>query len=335
MLFKNTTIQSSTSTKSKNSSQHLELGKEIFEEEVKAISKVADQLGEEFNSAIELILKMKGKLVLCGIGKSAHIASKITATLNSTGTNAQFLHASEATHGDLGLVDSKDVALVLSKSGNTPEIKYLVSILKERCHSLIAITGNRESFLGKSADIILDVGIDKEAGPLGLAPTSSTTTQLIMGDAIAMTLMKAKDFGSDDFARFHPGGSLGKKLLLKVKDLIDNLQPSVQLDSTLQEIIISLSSGKHGITVVFDGNDLKGVITDGDLRRALEVNSDPMNISALDLMATNPKTISPNVLAKDALQVLRKYKIGQLVVFNGDKYLGILDIHDLLNLGLE
>lgn len=313
----------------------LDTAKHSISQQIDALQIINQKLGKDFVSGVEMIANSKGKLILVGIGKSAHICNKIVATLNSTGTRAQFLHASEAIHGDLGLIEKKDICLVLSKSGNTPEILSLLPSLKILSSGIISITSNVKSVLAENSDFVWDVSIEKEACPNNLAPTTSTTAQLVMGDAMAIVLMGLKNFGSNDFAVFHPGGALGKKLLLKVEDVISEEKPSVELEDKIQEVIISLSNGKHGITPVFDGNRIVGVITDGDLRRALNVHSEFLSLTAKDMMSSKPKKIQKSILAKDALAILRENQIGQLIVEDENEYCGILNLYDLLNLGLE
>lgn len=310
----------------------------VFQDEINELVQIAQKIGDEFAQAINLISNSKGKVVVVGIGKSAHIATKMVATFNSTGTPSQFLHAAEAIHGDLGLLRSEDVVICVSKSGNSQEIKDIAPILKRNASALIAITGNPESDLAKHADVVLNVTINREACPNNLAPTSSTTAQLVMGDALAVTLMKLKHFGSEDFAKFHPGGALGKRLLWSVEDVMESYQrPEVFLDSTVFEVIDSISSGKNGITVVIDNqNKIQGVITDGDLRRMMQKHKDIRGLQAKDMLTTNPKTIYKDEMAIDAFNKLRDYDIGQLVVLDKENsYFGILDLHALMKHGIE
>ena len=249
----------------------IKIAKTVFQDEISELSQIAHKINNSFVNAIELLSRTEGKIVIVGIGKSAHIANKIVATFNSTGTPSQFLHASEAIHGDLGLLDPKDVVICLSKSGNSQEIVDLAPILKKNASALIGITGNMDSELAKVADVVLNITITKEACPNNLAPTSSTTAQLVMGDALAVVLMKVRNFTADDFAKFHPGGALGKRLLWSVKDVMDTFQrPFVKPSSTIYEVIDSLTSGRNGITVVMDRDEILGVITDGDLRRMFQ-----------------------------------------------------------------
>lgn len=315
----------------------IETAKQVFRDEIKELSNIEQRLDDSFALVVKALLETKGKVVVVGIGKSAHIAAKMVATFNSTGTPSQFLHAAEAIHGDLGLLGKEDVVICASKSGNSQEISHLAPILKKESACLIAMTGNPGSDLAKAADIILDINVGKEASPNDLAPTSSTTAQLVMGDALAVALMKIKGFGPADFAQFHPGGALGKRLLWSVEDVMTFYQrPCVSLESGMLEIIDSITSGKNGITVVLDGEEIKGVITDGDLRRTLQKHSDFLSLKAADILSPHPKMISKNEKAIDAFHRLRDYNIGQLVVVDREgKYFGILDLHVLMNHGIE
>ena len=294
-------------------------------------------LSDDFVKAVQLIYKCGGRLVISGIGKSAIIAQKMVATFNSTGTPSLYMHAADAIHGDLGMVQKDDVVMVISKSGNSPEIKVLVPLIKNFGNALIGLVGNLESYLALQADIIINSTVSEEACPNNLAPTSSTTAQLVMGDALAVCLMELKGFTGADFAKFHPGGLLGKKLYLRVMDLyIQNQQPAVGPATSLRETIVSISGSRLGMTVVVDGTnkEILGVITDGDLRRMLEKNSSLEGITAKDIMTVNPRTILPDALAVEALDVLRKFDITQLVVANQKQYLGVLHLHDLVREGL-
>lgn len=315
----------------------LTFGRNVIENEIIEIQRLIGSLDEKFVEVTEIIKNCSGKIVVIGVGKNAPIAQKMVATLNSTGTVAQFLHAGEALHGDVGLIQPKDVSLILSKSGNTSEIKSAFPSIKEFSSKTIAICGNMESYLAQHADIVLDTTILHEAGPEDLAPTSSTTVQLVLCDAIAMTLKKMKNFKSEDFGRFHPGGSLGKQLLLKVEDMLDATQkPEVDINAPIQAVIQSLSSGRFGITVVKEDGMIKGVITDGDLRRMLENYSDFSKISAKDIATFNPKTIHKSTLARKALRLINEFKIGQLIVVGDENdYLGIVDFHGLTNEGIR
>ena len=315
----------------------IEIAQNVFLEEIQELQAISSRLNDSFIDAVQAIYNAKGKLVIVGVGKSAHIANKIVATLNSTGTPSQFLHASEAIHGDLGLLQKEDVVICISKSGNTPEITYLAPILKQYSSCLIGLTANLKSELAKNSDIVLDVNVTKEACPVNLAPTSSTTAQLVMGDALAVTLMKMRQFKSEDFAKYHPGGALGKRLLWTVENIVDpNKRPAVNPNSPIVDVINSLTSGKHGITVVLDEDKIVGVVTDGDLRRMLLNHQDFNNLVAKDIATMSPKTINKNEKAREALNILRQNSIGQLVVVDDENtYFGILDIHSILNEGIE
>ena len=315
----------------------IQIAQEVFQEEIQELGAIASRISESFVDAVNTIYNTKGKLVVVGVGKSAHIANKIVATLNSTGTPSQFLHATEAIHGDLGLVRPEDVVICISKSGNTPEITYLAPILKQYAAVLIGLTSNLKSELAKNSDIVLDVNVTKEACPVNLAPTTSTTAQLVMGDALAVALMKMRAFTQNDFAKYHPGGALGKRLLWTVENIVDpERKPFVHPDSSISEVINSLTSGRHGITVMIDENKIIGVITDGDLRRMLLNNETFHHLTAKDIASMNPKTINKAEKAREALAILRHNSIGQLVVVDEENhYFGILDIHSILNEGIE
>ena len=315
----------------------IQIAQEVFQEEIQELGAIASRISESFVDAVNAIYNTKGKLVVVGVGKSAHIANKIVATLNSTGTPSQWLHATEAIHGDLGLVRPEDVVICISKSGNTPEITYLAPILKQYAAVLIGLTSNLKSELAKNSDIVLDVNVTKEACPVNLAPTTSTTAQLVMGDALAVALMKMRAFTQNDFAKYHPGGALGKRLLWTVENIVDpERKPFVHPDSSISEVINSLTSGRHGITVMIDENKIIGVITDGDLRRMLLNNETFHHLTAKDIASMNPKTINKAEKAREALAILRHNSIGQLVVVDEENhYFGILDIHSILNEGIE
>ena len=304
--------------------------------EAGAITGLAQYINEDFEKAVRVITDCKGRVVISGMGKSAVIAQKIVATLNSTGTPSIFMHAGDAIHGDLGMVLQDDIVIIISKSGESPEIKVLIPLIKNFGNTIIAIVGNIESFLAKQSNIVLNTTVSQEACPNNLAPTSSTTAQLVMGDALAMCLMEIRGFRSDDFAKFHPGGALGKKLYLRVSDLyIHNEKPRVLVSQTLKEAIMEMTKKRLGITVVVDKEDnLKGIITDGDLRRMLEKSVAIDSIVAGDIMTKNPKTIEPDMMAIDALDILRKNEISQLVVAENGKYIGIIHLHDLVREGL-
>lgn len=319
-----------------NTQDIIKLGKQTFYNEAKALESIAEQLSDDFAQVVTKIKNGKGKVVVGGIGKSAHIANKIVATLNSTGTFSQFLHAAEAIHGDLGLIQTNDVVIVLSKSGNTPEIKNLVTLLKSYEITLVGITSHKESFLAKQSDYLLHVPIKKEAGPNNLAPTTSTTAQLAMGDALAVALMHVNHFSDADFARSHPGGSLGKRLYWKVVDLVDKDQkPLVNIHDNIREAIVAISKSRNGITAVEDEGKLVGVITDGDLRRMLFNEVDFTVTKVSEIMSEKPKTIQEEALATQALEMIELYKIGQLLVVDSNQtYVGILDFQDLLKEGI-
>jgi arabinose-5-phosphate isomerase len=312
-----------------------EAGLRTIRLEAEAISGLQNLVDDEFERAIQTISSSTGRLVVSGIGKSAIIAQKIVATLNSTGTPSIFLHAADAIHGDLGMVQQQDVVMIISKSGESPEIKVLIPLVKNFGNVLIGMVGNLSSLLARQSDIVLNTTVDQEACPNNLAPTSSTTAQLVMGDAMAVVLMEMRGFGSDDFAKFHPGGILGKKLYLRVVDLyIHNEKPSVNADETLKNVIVEISRNRLGATAVTADGRLLGVITDGDLRRMLEKNEPLDKVTAKDIMSTRPKTISPDALAVDALDMMRRFDITQLVVAADGVYLGIIHLHDLVREGL-
>lgn len=303
--------------------------------ESESIAKLVSFLDDNFVKTVEIIHSSTGRLVVTGIGKSAIIAQKIVATLNSTGTPSLFLHASEAIHGDLGMVQPGDVVICISKSGNSPEIKVLVPLLKRFGNKLIAITGNNTSFLGKEADYVLNTYVEAEACPINLAPTNSTTAQLVMGDAIAVCLMEMKDFTAEDFAKYHPGGALGKKLLLRVADMLDTThRPTVTPDSNIKTVIFEISEKRLGVTAVVDDNKVIGIITDGDIRRMLSKTENISGLTAQDIMTVNPKTIKSTELVSDALNVLEDFSITQLVVVDNGDYKGVLHLHDILKEGI-
>ncbi len=307
-----------------------------IELEAQSISGLAPFINQDFEKAVQAIAGCKGRVVVSGIGKSAVIAQKIVATFNSTGTPSIFMHAADAIHGDLGIVQQEDVVIIISKSGEGPELKVLVPLIKNFGNTIIGMMGNVGSFLSLKADIILNTTVEQEACPNNLAPTTSTTAQLVMGDALAVCLMELKGFQSGDFAKFHPGGTLGKKLYLRVADLYaNNEKPKVQSDQVLKEVIVEMTSKRLGITAVVDrDNNLMGIITDGDLRRMLEKNAAIDKVKAVDIMTKDPKTIGPDELAVDALDMLRKNGISQLAVTENKKYLGIIHLHDLIREGL-
>ena len=303
--------------------------------ESEAILKLIDFINDDFVEAINTVLESHGRVIVTGIGKSAIIAQKIVATFNSTGTPAVFMHAADAVHGDLGMIQKDDVVLCLSKSGNTPEIKLLAPLLKLSGNKLVAMLGNVESDLAKQADLILNTSVEKEACPHNLAPTTSTTAQLAMGDALAICLLQARKFQSSDFAKYHPGGSLGKRLYLKAGDLAaKNEKPSISPDAPVKDIIIEISKNRLGAVVVTDGDKILGVITDGDIRRMLENHTNLENIKASHLMSTNPKKIDADELALLALEIIKKNNITQILVTKQDRYFGLVHLHDLLQEGI-
>jgi len=313
----------------------IQLASQIIENESNAIISLKAKLDDDFAEVVALALENKGNLVFSGIGKSALIAQKIVATMNSTGTTAVFMHAADAIHGDLGIVREGDVVVILSKSGETPEIKMLVPLIKLRGNRIVAMVGNRQSYLASQADFILDVTVDEEAIPGSLAPTSSTTAQLVMGDALALILMRCRGFSTDDFAKFHPGGALGKQLYLRVKDLyIRNERPEVGPDDNLTRVIIEMTHKRLGATVVMKDGQLLGIITDGDLRRMLMKYPNIEQVKAEQIMTSNPKTIDEDALVVDALHKMRENSITQLPVVHEGKYLGIIHLHDILKEGI-
>ena len=313
----------------------IQLASQIIENESNAIISLKAKLDDDFAEVVALALENKGNLVFSGIGKSALIAQKIVATMNSTGTTAVFMHAADAIHGDLGIVREGDVVVILSKSGETPEIKMLVPLIKLRGNRIVAMVGNRQSYLASQADFILDVTVDEEAIPGSLAPTSSTTAQLVMGDALALILMRCRGFSTDDFAKFHPGGALGKQLYLRVKDLyIRNERPEVGPDDNLTRVIIEMTHKRLGATVVMKDGQLLGIITDGDLRRMLMKYPNIEQVKAEQIMTSNPKTIDEVALVVDALHKMRENSITQLPVVHEGKYLGIIHLHDILKEGI-
>ena len=314
----------------------LQIAKQTIIEESKAIANLINFLNTDFENAVKFILNSKGRVIVTGIGKSANIATKIVATFNSTGTPAIFMHAADAIHGDLGNILKDDTVICISKSGNTPEIKVLVPLIKNSNNKIIAITGNVKSFLGETADFVLNTYVEKEACPNNLAPTTSTTAQLVMGDALAVALLELREFTSNDFAKYHPGGALGKKLYLRVSNLVeDNLIPKVTLKTSVIDTIIEISEKRFGAVAVVNNNKVIGIITDGDIRRMLSNNPNFTNLNAEDIMSKNPKTIDYNSMAVDALDLMENNNISQLIVTqkNGD-YVGMIHLHELLKEGI-
>ncbi len=315
--------------------QIISVAKKTIETESKAISNLANLVNEEFAAAVEYIFNSKGRVIITGIGKSAIIATKIVATLNSTGTPSIFMHAADAIHGDLGTIQENDTVICISKSGNTPEIKVLVPLIKTRGNKIIAITSNSDSFLKLQADYVLNAYIEKEACPFNLAPTTSTTAQLVIGDALAMCLLDMQEFSSKDFAKFHPGGSLGKKLYLRVSDLTSlNEKPQVHPDTDVKNVIMEITHKLLGVTAVVEENKIVGIITDGDLRRMLTKTDNFKGLTARDIMTENPKKISNNAMAVEAIDIMDKYGITQLLCEDNDRYCGIIHIHNLTKEGI-
>lgn len=313
----------------------IESAKETILIEADAIAKLADLVDIEFENAVRTILDSKGRVIVTGIGKSANIATKIVATLNSTGTPAVFMHAADAIHGDLGNIQQSDVVICISKSGNTPEIKVLLPLIKSSGNKIIAITGNPESFLGKHADHVLNSYVEKEACPNNLAPTTSTTAQLVIGDALAVCLLNMKDFTSRDFAKYHPGGTLGKKLYLRVNDLVSNNEvPKVSPDASIKDVIVEISEKRLGTTAVVEDGRLTGIITDGDIRRMLENNLDIKSLTASDVMSADPIQVESDTMAVKALDIMENNNITQILVTDKGKYVGVVHFHDLLKEGI-
>ncbi|MDR2271498.1 MAG: KpsF/GutQ family sugar-phosphate isomerase [Sphingobacterium sp.] len=319
----------------KNNYEIKNIAIQAIQEEAKAVAALAQYIDDDFVTVINKILHLPGRVIVTGIGKSAIIAQKIVATLNSTGTPSIFMHAADAIHGDLGIIQQYDLIIAISKSGNTPEIKVLVPFLKQTKNTLVALVGNTASYLAKNADHILNTTVEKEACPNNLAPTSSTTAQLAMGDALAVVLQECRDFTDQDFAKYHPGGALGKKLYLKVGDLSDqNGKPSVQLDANIKDIIITITQFRLGAVAVLKDTQILGIITDGDIRRMLEKHTDLSTISAADIMGKSPKLIDKNELAASALHIMRENNITQLLVSDRGAYDGVIHIQDLLKEGI-
>jgi len=313
-----------------------ELAIKTIEAESEAIKKIALLIDDDFEKVIELIFSGKGRVIATGIGKSAIIAQKLVATLNSTGTPAVFMHAADAIHGDLGIILTDDVVICISKSGDTPEIKVLIPIINNRGNKIVAIVSNVNSFLARNADFVLKATVDEEACPNNLAPTSSTTAQLVLCDALAVCLLYKHGFTKEDFAKFHPGGTLGKKLYMRVKDIYKyDEPPKVKQNDNLKSIIFEISSKRMGAAVVIDEKDnVLGIITDGDLRRMLEKPFDFNKVTAKDIMTKSPKYVSVDEMAINAFYLMEKHKITQLIVCKDNKYKGILHIHDILHEGI-
>jgi len=304
-------------------------------EEAIAIEGLKNSINDDFVKCVELILQSSGRVVVTGIGKSANIAGKIVSTLNSTGTQSVFMHAADAVHGDLGMIRQEDIIICLSKSGNTPEIKVLVPLLKLLGNKLVAMVGNTGSYLALQSDLILNTSVPREACPNNLAPTSSTTAQLVMGDALAVALLECRGFTSSDFARYHPGGALGKRLYLRVADLyIHNEKPVVSAGAGIREIIIEISSKRLGCTAVVENGILAGIITDGDLRRMLQGSTDVADLKATDILSANPYTVTSETMVSDALDLMRTRNITQLLVVDEGVFLGVIHLHDILKEGI-
>lgn len=319
----------------KDKSEILELAKKALMLEIEGIKRVSEYLNDDFVQVVQLILQLKGRVIVTGIGKSAIIAQKIVATFNSTGTPAVFMHAADAIHGDLGIIQSDDVVICISKSGNTPEIKVLTPLLKQAGHQLIGMVGDPDSFLAKQADLILNTSNAQEACPHNLAPTTSTTAQLALGDALAVCLLECREFSSADFARYHPGGSLGKRLYLKVGDLAaQNEKPQVNRTTSVKEVIIEITKNRLGAVAVVESGTIIGIITDGDIRRMLEKEQLTADLKAEDIMGKSPKVILAAELAVNALQIMRDYNISQLLVADDQQYAGVIHLHDLLKEGI-
>jgi|TARA_R110002020_G_scaffold82497_3_gene204275 arabinose-5-phosphate isomerase len=313
----------------------LSVAKDTILNEAKAVAHLESLLDDSFSNAVECIYNSKGRVIITGIGKSAIIATKIVATLNSTGTPAIFMHAADAIHGDLGTILEDDVVICISKSGNTPEIKVLVPLIKNFNNKLIAITGNKDSFLGQQADYVLNAFVEKEACPNNLAPTTSTTAQLVIGDALAVCLLDLRGFSSKDFAKYHPGGALGKKLYLRVSDITKaNQKPEVSLTTDIKKVIVEISEKMLGVTAVTKDNKIVGIITDGDLRRMLAKTDNFEALTAQDIMSESPKTIDNDAMAVDAMDVLETNGISQLLAEENGTYSGVVHLHNLIREGI-
>jgi arabinose-5-phosphate isomerase len=319
----------------KSTEEIKEIALRTIQAETEAINGLQHAVNDDFVKVVELILANKGRVIITGIGKSAIIAGKIVSTLNSTGTPSVFMHAADAIHGDLGIIQEHDLVICLSKSGETPEIKVLIPLLRQLGNTLVAVVGNSQSYLAKAADYILDASVPKEACPYNLAPTASTTAQLVLGDALAIALLECRGFTPGDFARLHPGGALGKKLYLRVSDLfINNEVPKVEPDSDIRQVILEISARRLGATAVLENGKMLGIITDGDLRRMLGKNDSISGIRARDIMTMNPKTIQAGSLVVEALAIMRKHNITQLPVMEDDRYVGVIHLHDILKEGI-
>jgi|TARA_Y100000385_G_scaffold291966_1_gene374800 arabinose-5-phosphate isomerase len=312
-----------------------EIAISVVKDEYQAIINLVDSINDDFVESANLIYKSKGRVIVTGIGKSAIIAQKIVATFNSTGTPSIFMHAADAIHGDLGIVRPDDILIIISKSGETPEIKVLVPLLKSRKNKIIALVGNVKSYLAHNSDLMLNSTVEREACPNNLAPTTSTTAQLVMGDALAVCLLRLRGFSATDFANYHPGGSLGKKMYMRVNDLSSkNDAPAVDINEKISNVIIEISSKRLGTTAVIDNGKMIGVITDGDLRRMIENHDDYKHLAAKDIMTREPLSIEKDSLIVNALSMMRENNITQLPVMDGDNYSGIIHLHDILKEGI-
>jgi arabinose-5-phosphate isomerase len=313
----------------------LEIARKTIISESESIAKLVDLLDDNFVETTTEIFQSKGRLVVSGIGKSAIIAQKMVATFNSTGTPSVFLHAAEAIHGDLGMVQKQDVVICISKSGNSPEIKMLIPHLKRFGNTIIAITGNMTSYLAKNSKFVLNTTVSEESCPNNLAPTNSTTAQLVMGDALAVCLMRMRNFNAQDFAQYHPGGALGKKLLLRVSDMLENsLKPMVDLNAPIKKVIFEISEKRLGVTAVIESEKVVGIITDGDIRRMLNDRDSIAGVTAKDIMTKSPKVIASSTMVADALNILEDFSITQLIVVDNEAYKGVLHLHDILKEGI-
>jgi arabinose-5-phosphate isomerase len=319
----------------KSESSIIDIAKQTIITESDAIANLINYVGASFENSVKLIHNSTGRLIVTGIGKSAIVANKIVATLNSTGTPSVFMHAADAIHGDLGIIQKDDVIICISNSGNTPEIKVLVPLIKNYGNKIIAITGNTDSFLGQEADYVLSSYVEKEACPNNLAPTSSTTAQMVIGDALAVCLLNLNDFSSKDFAKYHPGGALGKKLYLRVSDLIaKNEKPQVTSTSSVNDVIIEISQKRLGATAVLENKKIVGIITDGDIRRMLKNSNDFSTLIASDIMGSEPKTITSDAMAVDVLEIMESNNISQILVTENGIYAGVVHLHDLIKEGI-
>ncbi len=319
----------------KSTTDILEIAKNTLKIEANALLSLEKNLKESFSEIVTEILSTNGRTIVTGVGKSAIVAQKIVATLNSTGTPSIFMHAADAIHGDLGIIQPNDLVICLSKSGNTPEIKVIVPLLKSSGNKLIGMVGDLNSYLAQQADFILDTTIEMEACPNNLAPTTSTTAQMAMGDALAVCLLACRSFSRDDFAKYHPGGILGKKLYLKVEELaLQNEKPMVDYEASVKEVLVEITRKRLGTVAVLKENKLSGIITDGDIRRMIEKFDDFNHLKAKDIMGKNPITINSGELAVNALEKLRKHNISQLIVLNNHEFMGVIHIHDLIKEGI-